>query len=352
MDRPGVQSKWEGLGRWVPWADHYSGRHPMRKGIHPSSNNHNQGVQSALGSNKRLAFSLRSNLVGTIHRGKVHLDESRRPLKSKGNRVIWSTSLSLSKTFEVNLCQGGFPLLMIRALPYDNRRLGCNRTPLVGANRMKSFSCWRLSLLMLMVLVASLAPRTEGMQPPKAGMAAPPVSAKDSGAGFDPIWVSHRGQVLLVLYVGANSDVPIETIQRINDWQDRLGPQGLQVVVITEGSLPPSGLHPEVIVAADQNGKTRSDYQITEDREYFLVDRYGRLRRQKINEQSVQKALNERFDPTWVGYSGAWNRRLLCPSWRDPFLSGGYATRHHQGRRGFRCALNRAPDLFGSTPGR
>jgi hypothetical protein len=173
---------------------------------------------------------------------------------------------------------------------------------------MKSFSCWRLSLLILMVLVASLAPGAESMQPPKSGMAAPPVSAKDSGAGFDPTWVSHRGQVLLVLYVGANSDVPIETIQRINDWQDRLGPQGLQVVVITEGSLPPSGLHPEVIVAADQNGKTRADYQITEDREYFLVDRYGRLRRQKINEQLVQKALNERFDPTWVGYSGAWNQ--------------------------------------------
>ncbi len=173
---------------------------------------------------------------------------------------------------------------------------------------MKSFSYWRLFPLILMVLVVSLVPGAESMQPPKSGMAAPPVSAKDSGAGFDPTWVSHRGQVLLVLYVGARSDVPIETIQRINDWQERLGPQGLQVVVITEGTYPPTGLHPEVIVAADQKGKTRADYQITQDREYFIVDRFGRLRRQKINEQLVQKALNERFDPTWVGYSGAWNQ--------------------------------------------
>ncbi len=173
---------------------------------------------------------------------------------------------------------------------------------------MMSSRYWRLFFPILMVLVATLAPQADSAQPPKAGMAAPPVSAKDAGAGFDPTWVSHRGQVLLVLYVGARTEVPIETIQRINDWQDRLGPQGLQVVVITEGSYPPTGLHPEIIVAADQNGKTRTDYQITEDREYFLVDRYGRLRRQKINEQLVQKALNERFDPTWVGYSGAWNQ--------------------------------------------
>ncbi len=173
---------------------------------------------------------------------------------------------------------------------------------------MKSSRCWRLLPLIIMVLMASLAQRAESAQPPKTGMAAPPVSAKDAGAGFDSTWVSHRGQVLLVLYVGAQGDVPIETIQRINDWQERLGPQGLQVVVITEGNTPPSGLHPEIIIAVDQNGKTRADYQIIQDREYFLVDRYGRLRRQKINEQLVQKALNERFDPTWVGYSGAWNQ--------------------------------------------
>lgn len=173
---------------------------------------------------------------------------------------------------------------------------------------MRSSRYWEPMLLIMMVFVACLAIAAESAQPPKPGMAAPPVSAKDSGAGFDGTWVSHRGQVLLVLYVGANSTVPIETIQRINDWQDRLGPQGLQVVVITESPNPPAGLHPEIIIASDDNGKTRSDYQITEDREYFLVDRYGRLRRQKINEQLVQKALNERFDPTWVGYSGAWNQ--------------------------------------------
>ncbi|MCC6733545.1 MAG: hypothetical protein IT394_09975, partial [Candidatus Omnitrophica bacterium] len=68
------------------------------------------------------------------------------------------------------------------------------------------------------------------------------------------------------------------------------------------------GLHPEIVIARDDAGKTRRDYQITEDREYFLVDRYGRLRRQKINEQLVQKALAEKFDPSWVGYSGAWNQ--------------------------------------------
>ncbi len=157
-----------------------------------------------------------------------------------------------------------------------------------------------------LVMCAGLA--VQGALPPKTGMAAPPVSVVDSTSGFDPTWVSHRGQVILMLYVGASSEVPAETVQRISDWQERLGPQGLQVVVITEGANPPPGLHPEIVIARDDAGKTRRDYQITEDREYFLVDRYGRLRRQKINEQLVQKALAEKFDPSWVGYSGAWNQ--------------------------------------------
>jgi hypothetical protein len=146
------------------------------------------------------------------------------------------------------------------------------------------------------------------MLPPKSGVAAPPVVVSDTGKGFDPAWASHRGQVVLVLYVGQRSEVPIETIQRINDWQERLGSQGLQVVVILEGSGEVAGLHPRILVARDQRGETRTRYGITEDREYFIVDRYGRLRRQRVNETLIQKALSERFDPSWVGYSGAWNQ--------------------------------------------
>jgi hypothetical protein len=163
------------------------------------------------------------------------------------------------------------------------------------------------SVAILLISLVSWNP-ANGFQPPVTGMAAPPVVAVDPAGGFDPTWVSHRGQVLLILYVGSSSEVPPETIQRISDWQERLHPQGFQAVLILEDKTPPAGLHPEVIVAQDQKGMTRKLYQITEDREYFVVDRYGRLRRQKINEQLIQKALNERFDPSWVGYSGAWNQ--------------------------------------------
>lgn len=145
--------------------------------------------------------------------------------------------------------------------------------------------------------------------PPKSGVAAPPVSARDASGRFDPYWASHRGQVMLVLYQGSGAEIPFETIQRVNDWQSRLGPRGLQVVVILEGSsAEPTDLSTSVIFARDESGATRERYQITEDREYFIVDRYGRLRRQRINESAVQRALSDVFDPSWVGYSGSWNQ--------------------------------------------
>jgi hypothetical protein len=147
----------------------------------------------------------------------------------------------------------------------------------------------------------------QALIPPKSGVAAPPVALSEPARGFDPTWANHRGQVILVLYVGKDSEVPVETLQRINDWQERMGPQGLQVVVLTENT-PPAGLHPRVIAAKDAKGETRTRYGITESREYFVVDRYGRLRRQKVSEALIEKALSERFDPSWVGYSGAWNQ--------------------------------------------
>jgi len=138
--------------------------------------------------------------------------------------------------------------------------------------------------------------------PPHSGMAAPPVTVENADARFDPTWVSHRGQVILFLYIGEGSALPEGTRQKINEWQGNWSPRGLQVVVMTEGKQTPPGLNPDIVVVRDHQGKTRKDYQITEDREYFLVDRYGRLRRQKIRPSLVERALAEYFDPTWIGY--------------------------------------------------
>ncbi|MCG3199464.1 MAG: hypothetical protein GHCLOJNM_03980 [bacterium] len=180
--------------------------------------------------------------------------------------------------------------------------------------RFREMDAMRLLIRMRLVLAVGGILCLEGFSPsdaalpPKAGMSAPPIVVEGSPRGFDPTWVNHRGQVMLLLYVGRNTEVPFETVQRVNEWQQRLGPRGLQVVVVTEDANAPVGLVPEILVARDSKGQTRSRYQIVEDREYFLVDRYGRLRRQRINEEVVQKALSEYFDPTWVGYSGAWNQ--------------------------------------------
>jgi len=153
--------------------------------------------------------------------------------------------------------------------------------------------------------------------PPRSGMAAPPVSVKEQNPRFDPTWVSHRGQVILFLYASKDSPIPQETIERIGEMQQRWSP-GFQVAVMTEGSEAPTGLHPDIIVVQDDNGKTRSDYQITEDREYFLIDRYGRLRRQRIRPSFIERALAESFDASWIGFSGAWNQSYFV--YRDQFL--------------------------------
>lgn len=147
--------------------------------------------------------------------------------------------------------------------------------------------------------------------PPRSGVAAPPVQIWEQQSRFDPTWVRHRGQVVLVLYCGIQTEIPPETVASVSDWALRYKAQGLLVVVITEGATPPLGLSGEVVVVQDRKGQTRREFGITEDREYFLVDRYGRLQRRRINENFVKSALAESFSPEWVGFSTAWNQTYM-----------------------------------------
>jgi len=166
---------------------------------------------------------------------------------------------------------------------------------------------WFWPVLIIAAVVVFATP-SEALRAPRTGMAAPPVSAQDPTGRFDPTWVRHRGLVVLALYLTENSQVPQETIDRVSDWQVTWGKRGFQAVVITESSSPPPGLNPDVLVAYDNEGKTRTRYHIVEDREYFLIDRFGRLRRERIRPSLVEKALDEFFDPSWAGMSTAWNQ--------------------------------------------
>lgn len=82
---------------------------------------------------------------------------------------------------------------------------------------MKKHS-FRNTLLMVGFAALSLIPTAQALKGPQVKMAAPPVVVTDNGS-FDPTWVNYRGQVLLVLYVGKDSEVPQETIDRVNEWQ-------------------------------------------------------------------------------------------------------------------------------------
>jgi hypothetical protein len=148
----------------------------------------------------------------------------------------------------------------------------------------------------------------QAFQPPRSGMAAPPVETRTPDARFDPSWVSHRGQVVLFLYVTEEGDLPPETIDRIVQWQSDWGPKGLVTVVMVEGEATPPGLSTDIILVRDRDSLTRDRYQVIEDREYFMVDRWGRLRRERISPRLVERALAENFDPAWIGYSAAWNQ--------------------------------------------
>ncbi|MCA9413033.1 MAG: hypothetical protein KC944_17590 [Candidatus Omnitrophica bacterium] len=150
----------------------------------------------------------------------------------------------------------------------------------------------------------------EALLPPQSKMAAPPVVVSDDG-NLDPTWVTYRGQVLLVLYVGKESEIPQETVDRVNEWQSRLAPKGFQAVVIHEGDVDRNRFSSDMIVVKDDNGETRRRYQIVDEREYFVIDRNGRLHRDRINEAYVQNALSEYFDPSWVGFSGSWNQSVF-----------------------------------------
>ena len=166
-----------------------------------------------------------------------------------------------------------------------------------------------LKLVGILGLVLGLS-TAQALKPPQSKMAAPPVVVSDSG-DFDPTWVSYRGQVLLVLYSGKTTEIPQETIDRVNDWQVRLAPQGFQAVVIAEGEMDRGLFNPDIIVVHDDHSETRRRYQIVEDREYFVIDRNGRLHRDRINEAYVKRALAEYFDPSWVGFSGSWNQSFF-----------------------------------------
>jgi hypothetical protein len=150
--------------------------------------------------------------------------------------------------------------------------------------------------------------KAQSSLPPLPGMAAPPVTVQEPDSRFDPTWVNHRGQVVLFLYVGKESDVPQETVDRVGQMQANWSARGFQTVVMMEGGDPPGDLQPGVILVRDKNGATRRDYQITEDREYFLIDRYGRLHRQRIRPSYIERALAEHFDASWTGYSSSWNQ--------------------------------------------
>ncbi len=163
--------------------------------------------------------------------------------------------------------------------------------------------------VLLLILVIGI-PGANALRPPQVKMAAPPVVVTDSGS-FDSTWVSYRGQVLLVLYSGSATQIPQETIDRVNDWQNRLSPQGFQAVVIAEGDIDEGLFNPNIILANDDNSETRRRYQIVEDREYFVIDRNGRLHRDRINEAYVKRALTEHFDPSWIGFSGSWNQSVF-----------------------------------------
>lgn len=168
---------------------------------------------------------------------------------------------------------------------------------------------FNLKSLTVLILAVGLS-ASHALKPPQVKMAAPPVVVTDSGA-FDPTWVSYRGQVLLVLYWGKTTEIPQETIDRVNDWQTRLAPQGFQAVVIAEGTIDRSLFNPDILIVNDDNSETRRRYQIVEDREYFVIDRNGRLHRDRINEAYVRRALEEHFDPAWVGFSGSWNQSVF-----------------------------------------
>lgn len=173
---------------------------------------------------------------------------------------------------------------------------------------MKKHS-FRNTLLLMGLAALSLTPAAQALKGPQVKMAAPPVVVTDNGS-FDPTWINYRGQVLLVLYVGKASEVPQETIDRVNDWQNRLAPEGFQAVVISEGDIDRTAFDPNILIAKDQGSETRRRYGIVEDREYFVIDRNGRLHRDRINEAYVKRALAEYFDPSWVGFSGAWNQSV------------------------------------------
>jgi hypothetical protein len=165
------------------------------------------------------------------------------------------------------------------------------------------------AIFCVVCLASSLsAGTTAAARPPKSGMAAPPVYLAEENPLFDPAWVSHRGQVVLFMYVGKDSEIPAETVTRVNDMQTRYAPQGFQAVVMTEAGDASTSFNPEVLVVRDRDGATKNAYEIVEEREYFLVDRYGRLRRQRIRPSFIERALQEYFDPSWIGFSNAWNQ--------------------------------------------
>lgn len=158
------------------------------------------------------------------------------------------------------------------------------------------------------VLTLAVGVSISEARPPRAGMAAPPVYTTADNPLFDPTWVNHRGQVVLFMYVGKGSEIPAETVTRVNEMQQRFGPQGFQTVVMTEEAAAPAGWAPEIVLVQDKEGRTKAAYEISEEREYLLVDRYGRLRRQKIRPSFIERALQEYFDPSWIGFSNAWNQ--------------------------------------------